>query len=153
MIKYWRTIMDDDLKIANLEIGGKYIAIWNLYMNNIILPGTYEVDNGKIILEDVINEDGSVDKASFRFIYELKNFYLEITNYDSDKVTAHFLVKYYTEYGRYNYLKITSRTKVSILDKMLLSIHRFDDLITDMMYFQKDLEQELMEAADEVVGE
>ena len=153
MIKYWRIIVDDDFKIANLEIGGKYIAIWNLYMNNIILPGTYEVDNGKIILEDVINEDGSVDKTSFRFIYELKNLYLEITNYDPDKDTAHFLVKYYTEYNRYNYLKITSHTKVSILDKMLLSIHRFDDLIMDMMQFQKDLEQELMEAIDEEVGE
>lgn len=153
MIKYWRIIVEDDFKIANLEIGEKYIAIWNLYMNNIILPGTYEVDNGKIILEDVINEDGSVDKTSFRFIYELKNFYLEITNYDPDKGTAHFLVKYYTEYGRYSYLKITSRTKVFILDKMLLSIHRFDDLITDMMQFQKDLEQELMEAIDEVASE
>lgn len=153
MIKYWRIIVDDDFKIANLEIGEKYIAIWNLYMNNIILPGTYEVDNGKIILEDVINEDGSVDKTSFRFIYELKNFYLEITNYDPDKGTAHFLVKYYTEYSRYNYLKITSHTKVSILDKMLLSIHRFDDLIMDMMQFQKDLEQELMEVIDEEVGE
>ena len=153
MIKYWRIIVDDDFKIANLEIGGKYIAIWNLYMNNIILPGTYEVDNGKIILEDVINEDGSVDKTSFRFIYELKNLYLEITNYDPDKGTAHFLVKYYTEYNRYNYLKITSHTKVSILDKMLLSIHRFDDLIMDMMQFQKDLEQELMEVIDEEAGE
>lgn len=153
MIKYWRIIVDDDFKIANLEIGGKYIAIWNLYMNNIILPGTYEVDNGKIILEDIINEDGSIDKASFRFIYELKNFYLEITNYDPDKGTVHFLVKYYTEYGRYNYLKITSRTKVFILDKMLLGIHRFDDLIMDMMQFQRDLEQELMEAVDEVAGE
>ena len=153
MIKYWRIIVDDDFKIANLEIGEKYIAIWNLYMNNIILPGTYEVDNGKIILEDVINEDGSVDKTSFRLICELKNFYLEITNYDPDKGTAHFLVKYYTEYGRYNYLKITPRTKVFMLDKMLLSIHRFDDLIMDMMQFQKDLEQELMEVIDEEASE
>lgn len=153
MIKYWRTIIDDDFKTINLRIGEKYVAIWNLYMNNIIIPGTYEVDKGKIILEDVTKEDGSVDKESFKFIYELKNFYLEITNYDPSKGTAHFLVKYYAEYSRYNYLKITFRTKVSILDKMLLSIHRFDDLIMDMMQFQKDLEQELMEVIDEVASE
>ena len=153
MIKYWRTIIDDDFKTINLRIGEKYVAIWNLYMNNIIIPGTYEVDKGKIILEDVTKEDGSVDKESFKFIYELKNFYLEITNYDPSNGTAHFLVKYYAEYSRYNYLKITFRTKVSILDKMLLSIHRFDDLIMDMMQFQKDLEQELMEVIDEVASE